>query len=123
MEPFLEDGMPTDAEYLSCVLKDRAGFGKGGEKNYEGVLTDLQMQTYLFLTDFRQRVNRRGSPYGWHLAVVAAPESRLGYDAFSAAYREPPAQSYARVAAHLRKFYPDATDEALQKLIGIRRTQ
>ena len=122
MEPFLEDGQPTDAEYLSCVLKDRAGFGKGGEKNYEGVLTDLQMQSYLFLADFRRRVNRAGVPYGWHLAVVAAPESKLGYDRIAAAYAEAPARSWERITEQIRRFFPEAEDPALQKLLGLRRT-
>ena len=122
MEPFLEDGQTTDAEYLSCVLKERAGFGKCGEKNYEGVLTDLQMQSYLFLANFRRRVNRSGAPYGWHLAVVAAPESKLGYDRFAAAYAEAPARSWERITEQIRRFFPEAEDPALQKLLGLRRT-
>ena len=44
-------------EIMSNALKEKAGFGKeGGEKNFEGVLTELQMQTYLIVSDFRQRM-------------------------------------------------------------------
>ena len=57
-------------EILSCELKDKAGFGKNGEKNFEGVLTALQMQTYLLMSDFRQKRNKRGEGYGWYLAAL-----------------------------------------------------
>ena len=36
-----------DIRILSTDLKKKAGFGKEGEKNYPGIVTGLQMQTYL----------------------------------------------------------------------------
>ena len=118
MEPFLTEGMPNDAALLSSVLKEQAGFGKGGEKNFEGVLTDLQMQTYLIVGDFRQRLNKLGKPYGWHLSVVQTPEARLGYDAFAAAYRETPADAGRRLEKQLRRFFPGVTDAQLRTVLG-----
>ena len=41
-----EDDMWSDELILSTQVKKLAGFGKGGEKNFPGVLTDLQMQLY-----------------------------------------------------------------------------
>ena len=41
-----------DVYILSTDLKKQAGFGKGGEKNYPGVITQLQMETYLIISDF-----------------------------------------------------------------------
>lgn len=54
-------------ELYSFELKRLAGFGKEGEKNFEGTITDLQMGGYLLIRDFRQRLNKRGQPYGWPL--------------------------------------------------------
>ena len=52
-------------EIMSNELKEKAGFNKeGGEKNFEGVLTELQMQTYLIVSDFRQRKNKNGEDFG-----------------------------------------------------------
>lgn len=51
-------------EWFSFELKRNAGFGKDGEKNFEGTVTDLQMRIYLLIRDFRQRVNKKGTPYG-----------------------------------------------------------
>lgn len=45
---------------FSFDIKKLAGFGKDGEKGFEGTMTQLQMQTYLCACDFRKRVNKRG---------------------------------------------------------------
>jgi hypothetical protein len=117
MEPFLEDGQPTDAEYLSCVLKDRAGFGKGGEPNFEGAVTALQMQLYLTVGDFRQRRNRGGLPYGWAIAVYAPPENLWGYEAVTAAYGESPERSGERILRRMEELYPIPDRRAAERLI------
>ena len=58
MDFYLEEN--AEAEYFSSELKKKAGFGKGGEKGFDGVITALQMQTYLCVRDFRQRKNKKG---------------------------------------------------------------
>lgn len=57
-------------EYIGLELKRHAGFGKGGEKNFNGILTDLQMQTYLVIKDFRRKVNKRGGDGKRPLAIA-----------------------------------------------------
>ena len=118
MQPFLTDGQPNSQALHSYVLKAQAGFGKGGEKNFEGVLTALQMQTYLILGDFRQRLNKRGEPFGWHIAVIETPEAKLGTDYVTAAYREEPERSWERIAALLQRYFPDASEALLRKWVG-----
>ncbi len=121
MQPFLTDGLPNGTELHSFQLKAEAGFGKDGEKNFEGVLTDLQMQSYLCIGDFRQRLNRKNQPYGWHIAIITPPETKLGYEPISEAYREAPERSGERIHGQIRRFFPDASDQQLQKWLGIRR--
>ena len=104
-------------EHFSFVTREMAGFGKGGEKNFEGTITALQMQTYLVIRDFRQRCNKQGKPYGWHIAVHTMPESIWGYELLSRAYAEPPEQSCRRITEHLHEVYPIVTDAQIQKVI------
>ena len=104
-------------EQFSFVTRQEAGFGKDGEKNFEGTITALQMQTYLVVRDFRQRLNKRGEPYGWHIAVHTMPESIWGYDRLSACYSEPPAQSAQRLTEQFRAIYPIAGDAQIRKMI------
>ena len=51
----------NDQKLISSIeMKERAGFGKGGEKNFNGILTELQMQSYLIVKEFHKKKNKRG---------------------------------------------------------------
>ena len=113
MDCFSEKG-----EWFSFELKRQAGFGKGGEKNFEGTVTDLQMQGYLLIWDFRQRRNKRGQPYGWPHSVYATPESLWGRDHIASAYSTDPARSRELVFRQVQTCFPAATDEALRAVLG-----
>ena len=116
--------LPNGTELHPFALKAQAGFGKGGEKNFEGTLTELEMQSYLCIGDFRQRTNKKGQLYGWHIAIITPPETKLGYDRIAEAYREAPENSWRRITEQIQSFFPEATDDQLlklQKLLGIRR--
>lgn len=111
------DLFETRDELMSFEIRDLAGFGKGGEKNFEGTLTALQMQTYLVIKDFRCRKNRYGEDYGWHLAVLAQPEKLWGYDLVTASYDEDPAVSRERVFRRVRELYPDAGERQIRAIL------
>lgn len=106
----------NETEIFSNELKERAGFGKGGEKNFDGVVTELQMKLYLSVRDFRQRRNKRGEEYGWALAVYCKPEHLWGYEHMASAYGETPEQSRARIEARMRELYPSVTEKQLKRL-------
>ena len=57
MDRFQEQG-----EWFSYRLKAAAGFGKDGEKNFEGVITDLQMQGTCWSVISAAAPTRRASP-------------------------------------------------------------
>jgi hypothetical protein len=105
-------------ELYSFETKKNAGYGKGGEKNFEGMITALQMQTYLCMRDFRRRRNKKGEEYGWNIAVYAKPEHLWGYEHITGRYREKPEISREKIAAHMREIYPDATEKQIKKQIG-----
>ena len=105
-----------NTELFSFDIKKLAGFGKGGEKGFEGTMTQLQMQTYLCACDFRKRLNKKGAEYGWNVAVYSMPEKLWGYEAVTAAYGESPADSYGRIRQQILKRYPDASDRAIRRI-------
>lgn len=104
-------------ELYSFELKKLAGFGKNGEKNFEGVVTELQMQTYLVVRDFRQKVNKKGMKYGWPVAVYSTPEQLWGYEVVAGAYAEEPKTSKERIFEQVRKNFPGSTEKQLMKLL------
>lgn len=105
-------------QILSTELKKRAGFGKGGEKNYPGTTTDLMMKLYLVTADFHRRRNKKGDEYGMPVSVLLPPEAVWGYDAVTSAYEEEPAESWEKIRKQLKAHFPSATDSAITKLIG-----
>lgn len=109
-----------DRQILSTDLKKQAGFGKNGEKNYPGIITGLQMQTYLVITDFHRRVNKKGAHYGMPVSVLQPPEAIWGYETITGAYHEKPAESWQRIYDHMKDLYPGNRDKDVIKMIGKR---
>ena len=95
-----------------------AGFGKSGSKNYPGITTGLQMQTYLVIADFHRRTNKKGSEYGMPVSVLLPPEAIWGYDKVTAAYDEKPAESWQRVIDRVKEMWPKAGEKEIIKIIG-----
>ena len=116
--PHAPDCFSIREEWFSFALKQRAGFGKGGEKNFEGTVTDLQMGGYLLIRDFRQRINKRGAPYGWPLSIYTTPEALWGYDHISSAYSVDPAESKTMIYEQVGKNFPDAAPGELDAVLG-----
>lgn len=105
-------------ELYSFEVKKKAGFGKDGEKNFDGVITQLQMQTYLVIRDFRQRTRKKdGAAYGWPIAVYTTPEHLWSYEEIEAAYQEDPLKSCERICARIMEEYPWAQREQIERLI------
>jgi len=104
-------------EISSFELKRLAGFGKEGLKNFEGTVTDLQMQGYLLIRDFRRKVNKKGLPYGWPISIYATPEALWGYDHISSAYHLEPAASRELIFQKVRENFPDAENLELDVVL------
>ncbi len=93
----------------SHVLKSTAGFGKGGEKNFPGIVTGLMMQCYLVTADFAYKVSKKGEKYGMPVCVYARPEDLWdmeGYDVDISVSR-------ARLEKALTPYYDDNVIELL----------
>ena len=121
MDLFMEEN--EGRELFSSEVKAEAGFGKQGEKNFEGEITRLQMQTYLVIGDFRRRINRYGEEYGWGIAVLCTPEHLWGYDLVTEKYREEPEESAKKIFFHASELFPVAGERQIRKVLGIRTGQ
>lgn len=123
MDLFYINGAGEDVEFceealFSNVIKQKAGFGKGGEKNFDGVLADLQMKTYLVVRDFRRKKRRKdGAEYGWPIALYTVPEVLWDYDTVAASYREEPEHSFHKMMRRVKEEYPWAGEEQIKKVL------
>lgn len=112
------DQFTAKDKLYSFELKRLAGFGKEGEKNFEGTVTDLQMGGYLLIRDFRQRLNKKGQPYGWPIAVYTTPETLWSYEHISSAYSVEPNQSKELIYQQVRRNFPVVTEDTLHTVLG-----
>ena len=103
-------------ELLSCALKKKAAVTKG----FEGALAELQMQTFLIMGDFRQRQNKYGQGYGWHVAALMTPETKWGYGTVNG-YSGKPEEAWEKIQEQIRRFMPEADEKEIRKVMGIRR--
>ena len=104
-------------EWFACDLKAAAGFGKDGEKNFSGVMTGLEMKTYLCIRDFRQRLSKQMRPFGWHVSVYSTPEEIFGEETVRSAYGLGTDAARERVMTRLEELYPRSTEEERRKLL------
>ena len=104
-------------ELYSFEIKKLANYGKNGEKNFDGMLTELQMQTYLVVRDFRKKKNKAGEDYGWSVAVYSTPEHMWGRDYVTEEYHKDPKESREKIASYMKQRFPQITEKQLQKTI------
>ena len=107
-----------DKQILSTDLKKEAGFGKGMDKNFPGITTGLQMQTYLVITGFRRRKNKKGGEYGMPVSILQPPEAVWGYETVASAYKEEPAVSRRRVIDRGLEKFPGSDEAGIVRVIG-----
>ena len=99
-------------------IKREAGFGRGGEKNFDGTITALQNMLFVVISDFRPKKNKFGMDYGWDVSVYARPEEIWGESLVSEAYRLSPGHSYREIRDVMAELYPGFDPKQFASLIG-----
>lgn len=113
------DTVVAHGSLLSKELKKLCNYRKDGNKGFDTVITRLQMQSYICISNFEYAVDKAGKTYGWGIARYSTPEECFGRELVTSAYRRSPLESRDRILAHLKKLLPEATEKQLLKLIGI----
>lgn len=98
-------------ELPSYELKRLAGFGKGGEKNFDGTVTKLQEQGYLVIKSFSRRRNARGEEYGWPSRSIPRRRTLVSPALIAEAYREDVRDSARRAALSTAQSRPGRARE------------
>ena len=105
-------------EMSGWQIKREAGFGRGGEKNFDGTITALQNLLFVVISDFRPKKNKFGLDYGWDVSIYARPEEVWGDSLVSEAYRLSPERSYREIREFMSELYPGFDPKQFTALIG-----
>ena len=109
--------LDANAPVMSKQLKLLGHYGKNGRKGFDTMITRLEKQCYVLISDFIYSTDRYGNRYGWGVAQYSTPERFLGKKFCDAVYKRTPEESYARIVRHLKKVLPDADQSLIEKMI------
>ena len=109
--------MDANAPILSKELKKLGNYRKGGNKGFDTIITRLQTQCYVVISDFTYMTDKYGQKYGWGVAEYSTPEHFMGNDFIQNVYQRTPQESYERIYEHFKKILPDADEEKLRKIL------
>jgi hypothetical protein len=101
----------------SYIIRTKAGFSKDGEKGFEGVITLLQMQTYITVRTFTRKQAKSGEFYGWHVAVYSTSEDKFGYELMTGAYGLGAAGSKDKLVSRMMKTNPGIARSEAEKFL------
>ena len=109
--------LDAHAPIMSKELKQIGGYGKNGRKGFDTMITRLQKQCYVVISDFRYATDKFGNEYGWGIAEYSTPEKFLGKKFSNAVYKRTPEESYARILKHFKKILPDAEQGEIERIL------
>jgi hypothetical protein len=107
----------ANAPVLSKRLKFLGNYRKGGNKGFDTIITRLQAQGYVIISDFRYMIDKNGNEYGWGVAEYSTPEHFMGKSFTDNVYSCTPQESYERLFEHLREILPGADEAAIKKFL------
>jgi len=107
-----------NAPISSRALKNIGNYRKGGKKGFETIITRLQSQCYVLVSDFTYARNKNGDEYGWGIAEYSTPEKFFGEDYCNTFYERTPEESYKKILRHMHRLFPDEDDEVTRKILG-----
>ena len=97
----LYDLISSLAPVKSKELKAAGNYGKEGRKGFDGIISRLQEQCYVIISDFVYETDRAGNRYGWGICEYSTPEISMGADFTEKVYVSSPEESYEKLRCHL----------------------
>lgn len=101
----------------SNELKVAAGFGKSGEKGFEGAISLLQLQTYITVRSFRRRRNKKNEEFGWPVALYSLTEKLFGEEYIRSGYPVGAQKAKQMIVERIKLKFPNASEKDIEKMI------
>ena len=109
--------LDANAPILSKPFKKMGNYGKGGKKGFDTMITRLQKQCYVVISDFQYATDKFGVQYGWGIAEYSTPEKFFGESFRENVYKCSPEESYEKLMKHFKKILPEADEKLIGKML------
>ena len=120
----LYDLIDKNAPVLSKVLRQSGGYAYSGRwqktdgvKGFDTVITRLQAQCYVIISDFVYTLDKYGRRRGWGVAEYSTPERSFGESFSENVYLCSPEESYDRLLNHLAGLFPGTPGKELKRFL------
>ena len=117
-DKLLYDLVEQNAPVISKRLKQLGNYKKGGNKGFDTIITRLQAQGYVIISDFVYMKDKYGNPYGWGVAEYSTPEAFMCGGFTDKVYSRSPEESYERLLEHFTRLFPNEDVGKLKKFLG-----
>ncbi len=124
--PYPEEGSVEDTiletlkhngSMITRDLRKACGFiGPNMRSKFDSYLSRLQMAGRIVTEDFVYPHDKHGKQYGWGWSLLTTPENLFGKE--SCHTERTVEESRERIAGHLRKILPQASENDINKIIG-----
>ena len=108
----------STAPVISKRLKQLGNYKKGGNTGFDTIVTRLQAQCYVVISDFVYLKDKFGNPYGWGVAEYSTPERFMGDSFTEKVYQNSPRDSFEKILEHFCRLFPNEDINKLRKFIG-----
>lgn len=106
----------TNGSLITRELRAACGFtGPKMRSTFDGHITRLEMACRIVTEDFIYPTDKHGKKYGWGWSLLSTPEALYGKS--SCRCDRTPEESYERMAEHLRKILPHASDKQIDRIL------
>ena len=92
---------------------------RAGRKGFDTVMTRLQTECYVIISDFIYELDKTGKTYGWGVAEYSTPEIFMGESFTGKVYSKEPEESYNLILSHLKSILPDTEENKIIKMLKI----
>ena len=117
-DKLLYDLVEQNAPVISKRLKQLGNYKKGGNKGFDTIITRLQAQGYVIISDFVYMKDKYGNPYGWGVAEYSTPEAFMRGGFTDKVYSRTPEESYERLLERFTRLFPNEDVGKLKKFLG-----
>lgn len=110
VEAMVLETLKQHGSLITRELRAACGFTEPKMRSrFDTFITHLEMAGLVVTEDFVYPRTRQGKRYGWGWALLTTPEVLFGREACHPDCS--PEESYGRLIEHLRKLFPDASDD------------
>lgn len=113
----LYDLVEKNAPVITKDLKQLGNYKKGGNKGFETIITRLQAQGYVTVSNFVYMKDKNGNPYGWGVAEYSTPELFMRDGFTERVYSCSPEESYEKILRHFCGLFPNTDIKTIKKFI------